>query len=158
MTSVRVTFVNRNRQFKAPNELKRLLRECCRRAALVCEPDRLFEVTLYFTDDEYIRQINAEYRNIDKSTDVLSFPMGENGEYDENPESGRLMLGDILISAPHAYAQAEEYGHSPEREFAYLTVHGMLHLMGYDHMQDRERAIMRQKEELILKTVGLERS
>lgn len=123
------------------------------------------EVNLLFTDDASIREINCEQRNIDRSTDVLSFPMIEFERpadfdgFDErgdlfDPESGELLLGDIVISLDHTAAQAEEYGHSRTRELAFLTAHSMLHLLGYDHMEDAERLEMEGKQEAVLKACG----
>lgn len=114
------------------------------------------EVNVTLVNDDEIHRLNLEFRNIDKSTDVLSFPLGENGEYDVNPENGCLMLGDVIISVEHALRQAEEFGHSKEREIAYLTVHSVLHLLGYDHVDEaEEKRIMRMKEEETLKILGL---
>lgn len=114
------------------------------------------EVNVTLVNDDEIHRLNLEFRNIDKSTDVLSFPLGENGEYDVNPENGCLMLGDVIISVEHALRQAEEFGHSKEREIAYLTVHSVLHLLGYDHVDEaEEKRIMRMKEEEALKILGL---
>lgn len=114
------------------------------------------EVNVTLVSDDEIHRLNLEFRNIDKSTDVLSFPLGENGEYDVNPENGCLMLGDVIISVEHALRQAEEFGHSKEREIAYLTVHSVLHLLGYDHVDEaEEKRIMRMKEEETLKILGL---
>ena len=114
------------------------------------------EVNVTLVSDDEIHRLNLEFRNIDKSTDVLSFPLGENGEYDVNPENGCLMLGDVIISVEHALRQAEEFGHSKEREIAYLTVHSVLHLLGYDHVDEaEEKRIMRMKEEKALKILGL---
>lgn len=123
------------------------------------------EVNLLFTDDASIREINREQRNIDRSTDVLSFPMIEFEQpadfdgFDErgdlfDPESGELLLGDIVISLDHMAAQAEEYGHSRTRELAFLIAHSMLHLLGYDHMEDAERLEMEGKQEAVLKACG----
>ena len=117
------------------------------------------EVSVTVVDDIEIKEINKTYRNIDKATDVLSFPMYEyemNGDFENlddsafNPESGELLLGDIVISAEKVVAQAKEYGHSEEREFAFLLVHSMLHLLGYDHMEEEERLIMESKQKEIL--------
>ena len=108
------------------------------------------------TDDENIRELNRKFRYIDSSTDVLSFPLGSDGEYDENPETGMKMLGDIVISVEHAYAQAELFGHGIEREISFLAVHSMLHLLGYDHVESKlEESIMREKQEIILGELGL---
>ena len=114
------------------------------------------EVDVTIVDDDMIKEMNREFRNIDSSTDVLSFPLGENGVYDKNPATDAFMLGDIVISFEHAKRQAELYGHSLERETAFLTVHSMLHLLGYDHVNGGlEQTIMREKEEAILDLLGL---
>lgn len=125
------------------------------------------EIHLILTDDEEIRIINIEQRNIDSATDVLSFPMidyrkpgdfsvvEENiGEY-FNPETGELLLGDIAISADKVLEQSEKYGHSVEREFAFLVAHSMLHLFGYDHMEPEEAKVMEKKQSEILENLGI---
>lgn len=115
------------------------------------------EINVTLVDDVQIHQLNLEFRNIDKSTDVLSFPLGEDGEYDINPENNCFMLGDVVISVEHALKQADEFGHSIEREIAYLTVHSVLHLLGYDHIDEaEEKRIMRTREEEALKILGLD--
>ncbi|QNU65665.1 rRNA maturation RNase YbeY [Ruminiclostridium herbifermentans] len=123
-----------------------------------------YEVSVLIVNDEEIRLINKEHRDIDKSTDVLSFPMAEfkNGELisdegDYDLESEQLMLGDIIISAETAKRQAMEYGHSFEREIAFLTAHSCFHLLGYDHMEEAEEKVMFSKQEAVLKEVGLTR-
>jgi probable rRNA maturation factor len=114
------------------------------------------EVDVSIVDDNEIREINNEFRNIDKETDVLSFPLGQDGIYDENPKTGASMLGDIVISIDRAIKQADLYGHSLQREIAFLTVHSMLHLLGYDHVNGgMEEKIMREKEEAVLENLGL---
>ena len=142
-----------------PAGVRMLVRRCCT-AVLQCENfDGPAEVSVTFTDDARIRELNREYRNIDKSTDVLSFPLGENGEYDLNRDTGAKLLGDIVISMDHARAQAEEYGHSLDREIGFLTVHSMLHLLGYDHVNGGlEEVRMREKEETALTKLGLQRN
>lgn len=125
------------------------------------------EVSLTFTNDEEIHQLNLEYRGIDRPTDVLSFAMQEEGkdelgiifEVDNEDETDPIsgMLGDIIISVDTAKAQSEEYGHSLEREIGFLFVHGFLHLIGYDHQDDRSEAEMTAKQEAILKQAGLSR-
>ena len=119
-----------------------------------------FEVTVTLTDGETIRRINKEHRDIDSETDVLSFPLWDirNGEEPfENPETQCIMLGDIVISLPRLKEQAEEYGHSGKREAAYLCIHGMLHLLGYDHMVEDEKQEMRLKEEELLSKLKITR-
>ncbi len=125
------------------------------------------EINLTLVDDEAIRAINQEYRQIDRATDVLSFPMIsyiEAGDFsgleDEeadnfNPDTGEILLGDIIISVPKVYAQAEEFGHSLKREFAFLIVHSMLHLFGYDHLKPEEAAFMENKQREILNEMNI---
>jgi probable rRNA maturation factor len=127
------------------------------------------EVNVLFTDDETIHQINLENRGIDRPTDVLSFPMidfeapadlsgVEDMQYEYfNSDTGCLMLGDIVISIDRAYSQAEEYGHSVKREIAFLTAHSMLHLFGYDHIDDAGREEMEKLQEQILTEKGYTR-
>lgn len=126
-------------------------------------------VSVRLCDDETIHEINREFRGIDRATDVLSFPMINYpqgvtaGKADKllrqalDDELNACMLGDLIISVPHALAQAEEYGHSPEREAAYLLVHGICHLMGYDHIDPNDQRRMRAMEENILNAVGMSR-
>ena len=122
------------------------------------------EVNVLITDDENIHQINLEQREIDRPTDVLSFPMfdlvpGEHpDEMDADPATGRIPLGDMCISVERARAQAQEYGHSFEREICYLSVHSVLHLLGYDHLDEGEmKRQMRAREEEIMSQLKLER-
>lgn len=126
-------------------------------------------VNLLLTNNENIRIYNKEHRQIDKETDVLSFPnlefektgdfsMAEENEADYfDPDSGELILGDIVISVDKAMEQAKEYGHSELREFAFLIAHSMFHLCGYDHMTDEEAAVMEQKQESVLTQLGFTR-
>ena len=113
----------------------------------------LSEASLALVSDEEIRGLNRQYRQIDSSTDVLSFLMGE-----PNFETEAMVLGDIIISFPTASRQAAKYGHSLERELAFLTVHGMLHLLGYDHKDKQEEGIMFAKQEQILQKTGIVRT
>ncbi len=113
------------------------------------------EIGLMFVDNEQIREMNSTYRDKDSATDVLSFPMYEADEAIEDEEE--ILLGDIVISLERAAEQAEEYGHSLEREVMYLLVHGLLHLAGYDHMEDDEKKEMRQREEELLTVIGASR-
>ena len=124
------------------------------------------EVNLLLTMNEEIHEMNMQFRQIDRPTDVLSFPMvdyEEPGNFDFleevtdafHPESGELMLGDIVISKEKVLSQAEEYGHSIEREYAFLIAHSMLHLFGYDHMEDDERIIMESKQKEILEQLQI---
>lgn len=119
--------------------------------------DKNLYINIVLTNPQNIRKMNKEYRNIDKETDVLSFPMFEKEELENRQVLNLDILGDIVISIQRVKDQAEEYGHSFEREFAYMLVHGFYHLMGYDHMNDEDKQKMRQKEENVLKNVGFER-
>lgn len=114
-------------------------------------------IDLSFVDDGMIQEINAEYRDIDKATDVLSFPMYERDEEIELLEDELAPFGDIVLSMDHAIAQAEEYGHSLEREVLYLIVHGLMHLAGYDHMVEDEKQEMREAEEALMAQIGVSR-
>lgn len=118
-------------------------------------------INITLTNNEEIHIINKQYRNVDRPTDVLSFPMYEREEIPELRRKDNIfaeeILGDIIISIPKVKEQAEEYGHSFERELAYLTTHGMLHLLGYDHMIDEEKEQMRKKEEKILEKLNIVR-
>ena len=158
MAKVKVTIQNRQKAVKVTPEMRKLIRLSC---AAVLENQGfsdLAEVVVTFVDDVEIKKLNNEFRSIDKSTDVLSFPLGEDGEYDLNPETGAYSLGDVVISVEHAVAQSEEYGHSFERELSYLTVHSMLHLLGFDHVNGgEEAALMRKTEEEVMTVLGLTR-
>jgi len=107
-------------------------------------------INIVLTNPENIRKMNKEYRNIDKETDVLSFPMFEKKELENITGGFQDVLGDIVISIDRVKKQAEEYNHSFERELSYMTVHGFYHLMGYDHMNEEDKAVMREKEENVL--------
>lgn len=127
------------------------------------------EINIVITDNEGIYAVNKEYRGIDRPTDVLSFPMAEYeipGDFSGleekcmdcfHPETGELLLGDIMISIDKVYEQAEAYGHSVERELGFLTAHSILHLCGYDHIDEEERIVMEEKQREILDKIGLKR-
>ena len=113
-------------------------------------------ISVILTNEENIKRINKKYRNIDKATDVLSFPMFEPEEI-ENVKNREEVLGDIIICMPIIQKQAIEYEHSLEREFSYMLVHGFYHLMGYDHMKDEDKLKMRKKEDVVLNKLGINR-
>ena len=156
--SIKVLISNRQKAVKIPSGIRLLIRRCCH-AVLNAEGfHESAEVSVSFVDNEQIRQLNNEFRNIDAPTDVLSFPLGDNGVYDRNMETGALQLGDIVISIEKAVEQARIYGHSLQREIGFLTVHSMLHLLGYDHEAGGlEMVRMREKEESVLTSLGLQR-
>lgn len=118
-------------------------------------------ITITFTNAEEIQKINNQYRNIDKATDVLSFPMFEKSELDLKIRNKEFfcedVLGDIIISIEKVEEQAKEYGHSFERELSYMLVHGFYHLMGYDHIKDEDKVLMRPKEDKILNELNITR-
>lgn len=156
MKSVKVTIYDKQNAYKMPTGIRLLVRQACKATLAYENITEPAEVDVSFVDDEQIKALNFEHRKIDSSTDVLSFPLGENGVYDKNPQTGSLLLGDIVISVEHAISQAELYGHTLRREVAFLTVHSMLHLLGYDHVNGGlEEMQMREKEEDILKELGL---
>ena len=152
--------VNQNAISELPNEEK-LIKEVVSR---VLEEEKVLpEVDVYITltNNEEIHKINKEYRDVDRPTDVLSFPMYERDEIaglkNDTDDEIEKILGDIIVSIEKVREQAEEYGHSFERELAYLVTHGMLHLLGYDHMIEEEKAVMRKREEEILETLNITR-
>lgn len=158
MIKVKVNITNEQKAEIIPQGARMLMRRACN--AVLNEEKFPYdaEVNITLVDDDRIKKLNAEFRNIDRSTDVLSFPLGENGVYDTNPETGFKMLGDIVISVTHAKMQAREYDHTIQREIAFLTVHSMLHLLGYDHVNGGvEEMHMREKEETVLSKLGTTR-
>lgn len=159
--NIQLEHIDCKKSFKTTKLIKRVLKKTMKMYGVgyVCN------VYVGICKDEYIKQINKEHRQIDKSTDVLSFPMinwdkpldwdGLNVGEDVNPVNGEVELGDILISIDTGKAQAEEYNHSLEREISYLALHGLLHLLGYDHMTDEDKKLMRKKEEDVLKLLNI---
>ena len=152
--------VNYNAISELPNEEK-LIKEVVSR---VLEEEKVLpelDVYITLTNNEEIHKINKEYRDVDRPTDVLSFPMYERDEIaglkNDTDDEIEKILGDIIVSIEKVREQAEEYGHSFERELAYLVTHGMLHLLGYDHMIEEEKAVMRKREEEILETLNITR-
>ena len=138
--------------------VEKVLKKCFEEEGLI---DSKLIMTITFTTPEEIRKINKKYRKIDKATDVLSFPMFEKAELDEKIKNKDFLyedvLGDVIISIDKVKEQAEEYGHSFERELSYMLVHGFYHLMGYDHIEEEDKKIMRPKEEKILNELKITR-
>lgn len=156
---IKVIITNDQTDVKIPTGVRMLVRRCCTAVLVLEKFEDPAEISVRFVDDDEIHALNLKYRNVDNSTDVLSFPMGENGVYDTNNDTGAKILGDIVISIPHAVNQAERFGHSLQREIAFLTVHSMLHLLGYDHEDGGIESVhMREKEETVLTQLGLPRS
>ena len=159
MDKLKVMISNKQKRAKIPTGMRLLIRRCCNAVLTMEEFQGSVEVSVSFVDDQEIRSLNKIYRDKDSATDVLSFPLGENGVYDVNFETGAYMLGDIVISVERAVEQAKLYGHSLQREIAFLTVHSVLHLLGYDHEQGGIEAVrMREKEEMVLAEMGLKRN
>ena len=158
MAKIKVNIVNRQKTFAIPSGMRLLIRRSCHAVLQMEGFEGDAEVDVSIVDNDQIRVINNEQRRIDAVTDVLSFPLGENGVYDKNPATGAYMLGDIVLSAERAASQAEQFGHDFRREVGYLTTHSMLHLLGYDHENEGIEAVrMREKEEQVLNKLGLKR-
>ena len=161
---IKVIISNEQKDIKIPTGVRMLVRRCCNAVLRQENFEGSAEISVTFVNNEQIHKLNLKHRNIDRETDVLSFPLGENGVYDINHDTGAKMLGDIVISIEKAFAQAEEYGHPLQREIAFLTVHsltvhGTLHLLGYDHENGGLEAVhMREKEESVLTQLGLKRN
>ena len=156
---VKVVISNDQKTVKIPKGLRMLIRRCCTAVLVMEDFQSDAEVSVRIVDNEQIRELNKKYREIDKATDVLSFPLGVEGEYDVNLDTGEAELGDIVLSLEMAMDQAQRYGHGLEREVGYLTVHSMLHLLGYDHEKGGlELVRMREKEEKALTELGLSRN
>ena len=158
-----IIYKNIEEQPKYESTIREVIKECFIKEKL--DKTNLY-ISITLTNSEEIEKINKQYRNIDKPTDVLSFPMFEKEELErfieENSKNTDVniqgdILGDVVISIPKAYEQAEEYGHSFERELSYMIVHGFYHLMGYDHIEEEDRKIMRIKEENVLEKLGIRR-
>ncbi len=152
---IKVVITNKQKAVKIPTGIRMLVRRCCNAVLKLENFEGPAEISVTFTDNAGIRELNRQYRDKDIETDVLSFPMGENGVWDVDMETGAKILGDIVISMEKARDQAERFGHSFQREVGYLTAHSMLHLLGYDHVDNLEKVRMREKEELIMEQLGL---
>ena len=140
---------NRQDNYEITKEIEDLVEKVILESLNVEGLNDNYEISLSFVEDEEIRQLNKDYRGIDKSTDVLSFPMED--EFNIGPP----LLGDIIISVSTAYRQAEEFNHSLNREIAYLVCHSMFHLLGYDHMDDYEKDKMRNKEKKVMENLKI---
>lgn len=146
-----IYYDDRQDDIKITDEIKNLIEKSIAAVLKVENLDENVEVSVSFVGDEEIRNLNRDYRGVDKSTDVLSFPMD-----DEFIIVSRI-LGDVIINTRRVMEQAEELGHSNERELSYLTVHSILHLLGYDHMEDEDKKEMREREKLAMKELSIYR-
>lgn len=153
-----ITYLNIKEDKTYEKTVEKVINKCFEEEGLI---DSKLIITITFTTPEEIRKINKKYRKIDRATDVLSFPMFEKQELEEKIKNKDFLyedvLGDIIISIDKVKEQAEEYGHSFERELSYMLVHGFYHLMGYDHIEEKDKKIMRPKEEKVLNTLKITR-
>lgn len=151
---------NEQDKVNIPENMTNILKDVVCECLTLENKDTNYEVSITFVDDDRIRELNRDYRNVDKPTDVLSFPMyddiSEEEMFDVCDEiNSELLLGDIVISLETALVQSEEFGHSLDREIAYLTAHSMFHLLGYDHMEETEKFKMREKEKEVMKRLKI---
>lgn len=155
----KVLITNDQKAVKIPSGLRILIRRSCNAVLEFEHFDGPAEISVTFVDNARIAELNNQYRNKPMPTDVLSFPLGQDGVYDIDEGTGCKLLGDVVISMEKAMEQAQLYGHSLQREVAFLTVHSMLHLLGYDHENGGLEAVrMREKEEAVLIQLGLPRT
>ncbi|SFX25663.1 rRNA maturation RNase YbeY [Ruminococcus sp. XPD3002] len=159
MPKLKVYVKNNQTEVKVPVGIRLLIRRCCQAVLTTEKFGRDAEVSVSFVSNNEIKNLNKIYRNKDSVTDVLSFPLtSEDGTVELNPETGAVQLGDVVISLETAVKQAQNFGHSLEREIGFLTVHSMLHLLGYDHETSQlDQRIMREKEESVLEKLGISR-
>lgn len=146
-----VYYDDRQEDIEITEEIKNLIEKSIAAVLKIEELDENVEVSVSFVGDEEIRRLNSDYRGIDKSTDVLSFPMDDEFIIDNR------ILGDVIINTRRVMEQAEDLGHSNERELSYLTVHSILHLLGYDHMKAEDKKEMREREKLAMKELSIYR-
>lgn len=146
-----IYYDDRQDDIKITDEIKNLIEKSIAAVLKVENLHENVEVSVSFVGDEEIRALNRDYRGVDKSTDVLSFPMDDEFIIDNR------ILGDVIINTRRVMEQAEELGHSEERELSYLTVHSILHLLGYDHMDDEDKKEMREREKLAMKELSIYR-
>lgn len=146
-----VYYDDRQDDIEITEEIKNLIEKSIAAVLKVENLDENVEVSVSFVGDDEIRDLNRDYRGVDKSTDVLSFPM------DDEFIIGSRILGDVIINTRRVMEQAEELGHSNERELSYLTVHSILHLLGYAHMEDEDKKEMREREKLAMKELSIYR-
>jgi len=162
-----ITVVDSQKKEPVTRDTVALIRRCIQTALRMEGIDFTTMVTVTLVDDEAIHELNREQRGVDRATDVLSFPLLDWHDgigaalevWDRDPRNGAVLLGDVVISVEHVRAQAQEYGHSFDRECGYLTVHSIFHLLGYDHVDgEKRRRKMREKEENVLSALGLTRA
>ena len=151
---IEINCVNDQDKIEIPEEIEEILEQVILGTLNHEKIDKFCEISILFVDNDKIRELNRDYRDNDKETDVLSFQQYESIE-EINGEGDFILLGDVVISLEKALEQSKEYGHSFIREISYLAVHSILHLLGYDHMENEEKKIMRSKEEAILEKLQI---
>ena len=155
---IEIFLSNEQDKLDPPQDIEKLIEDCTAAALEEEGIDDTAEVSVTFVDNEGIRALNNEHRGIDRETDVLSFPLGDDDGYEIDPDNDAIMLGDIVISLECAAQQAEEYGHSYRREVAFLITHSLFHLLGYDHVNsEEEEKLMFGKQEKVLDKLGITR-
>ena len=155
MDKIKVVINNKQKEVKIPTGLRMIIRRCCNAVLRTEEVEGPVEVSVTLVDNDQIQELNREYRQKNMPTDVLSFSLDKDGVFEKDPATGVTMLGDVVISVPKAQEQADKFGHSFQREISHLTVHAMLHLLGYVHENGgMEKVKMREKEELIMSKLG----
>lgn len=150
-----IDYTNEQDKLAPPEDIEQLIEDCARAALEEEEIEDDAEVSITLVDNARIRELNAEFREIDRETDVLSFPLGDDEGFEVDPDADAILLGDIVISLERAAAQAKEYGHSFRREVAFLITHSLFHLLGYDHMTPEEETEMFAKQEKVLEKLGI---
>ncbi len=152
-----IDYNNEQDKLSPPEDMEKLIEQCTAAALAEENIEDGAEVSVTLVDNARIREMNAEFREIDRETDVLSFPLGDEDGFEVDPDTDAILLGDIVISLEKANAQAEEYGHSFRREVAFLITHSLFHLLGYDHMTEDEEKEMFAKQEKVLQQLGITR-
>lgn len=155
MDKIKVIINNNQKNVKIPTGLRMLVRRCCNAVLMNEGFEGSIEISVTFVDNEQIKDLNYKYRKKNIPTDVLSFSLGEEEDYSTDPATGSKLLGDVIISIEKALEQSQRYGNSLQKEVSHLTVHGMLHLLGYNHENGgMEKVRMREKEESIMSQLG----
>lgn len=152
-----IDYNNEQDKLTPPEDMEQLIEKCTAAALAEEDIEDDAEVSVTLVDNVRIREMNAEFRGIDRETDVLSFPLGDEEGFEVDPDTDAILLGDIVISLEKAQSQAEEYGHSFGREVAFLITHSLFHLLGYDHMTEDEEKEMFAKQEKVLQRLGITR-
>lgn len=152
-----IEYSNEQDKLSPPEDFEKLVEDCARAALEEEEIEDDAEVSVTLVDNARIRELNKEFREIDRETDVLSFPLGDENGFEVDPDNDAILLGDIVISLEKARAQSEEYGHSFRREVAFLLTHSLFHLLGYDHITEDEEKEMFAKQEKVLTKLGITR-